>query len=432
MPAFVSSILRYALLLFLTVAAPLASAVPAVIQVTVSDDLDQLQVVLPSNPDGYRALSNKFTDLTDIDSAALSTDSAISYTAKLQHSGAQWAISQWHGDLRLSDWSNWLAVPENWEPNRPFELEIKLPAGSEVVLPFQRLEATESGLVRYRAYPKHPTLGGLSLMGGIGVRETRFGDHWLRIAVAGKDNQFEAQAVNAVSQVFSTAVDVHGTTPAPMSLVVIIPVPFVRETIPWAHVMRGGGSQVIAYIDHTATAADMLADWTLFHEIAHLYHPYLGGEGRWLSEGLASYFQYRYQVTGGFLSEDEAYRRLMAGLNRGARENEKNGYPYLWQAGRMQTYWTGAAMALEIDSRLKSEDITLAQLMGRFADRHLPVMGRQWSAGAYMSELNRYLELYRSEDSNSLPIVTEAYDRYRTSRQFQIPDSSASTWASED
>ena len=97
----------------------------------------------------------------------------------------------------------------------------------------------------------------------------------------------------------------------------MVPIGHGGEPVPWGEVMRGGGDAVHLYIDQTQPPAAFLADWVLMHELSHLLHPNLEGDGRWLYEGLATYYQEALRARAGSLTEADAWQRLHQGFERG-------------------------------------------------------------------------------------------------------------------
>ena len=140
--------------------------------------------------------------------------------------------------------------------------------------------------------------------------------------------------------------------------------------VPFGHVIRNQGESVRLFVDAEASLADLRRDWTVAHELAHLKLPYVSGSGRWISEGFASYYQNVLQARIGHYTEVEAWQRMTGSFERAAevgRDMSPNGSterPF-WKA-RLMIYWSGAALALLIDSELRqlgsSLDAALATL----------------------------------------------------------------------
>ncbi|MGO1069949.1 M61 family metallopeptidase [Lysobacter sp. CA199] len=141
--------------------------------------------------------------------------------------------------------------------------------------------------------------------------------------------------------------------------------------VPWGQTRRGDGVAVLLYVRDDASLAELRADWTAVHELSHLFHPYLGDQGRWLAEGLASYYQNVLRARAGLLDADEAWRRLDGGFQRGravgaGRRMDQVG----WSRGStMRIYWAGAAYWLDADLALRRErGTTLEHVLGRYSD----------------------------------------------------------------
>ena len=179
--------------------------------------------------------------------------------------------------------------------------------------------------------------------------------------------------------------------------VLVVPTGAGDEPVPWGEVMRGGGDAVHLYIDQTQPQAAFLDDWVLIHELSHLLHPYMEGDGRWLYEGIASYYQNILPARAGWRPEQEAWGRLHAGFRRG-QKGTKAGQT-LSEASRdmlrdrafMRVYWSGAAIVLLADLELRrvsggtqSLDWALAELRRREGP-----FDRGWSSRELIAALDR-------------------------------------------
>ena len=141
--------------------------------------------------------------------------------------------------------------------------------------------------------------------------------------------------------------------------VLVVPIGHGDEPVPWGEVMRGGGDAVHLYIDQTQPPAAFLADWVLMHELSHLLHPNLEGDGRWLYEGLATYYQEALRARAGSLTEADAWQRLHQGFERGRIDTRVGkglgaaSEAMMRQRDFMRVYWSGAAIALLADLELR-------------------------------------------------------------------------------
>lgn len=206
--------------------------------------------------------------------------------------------------------------------------------------------------------------------------------------------------------------------------VLAVPTGTGGEPVPWGEVMRGGGDAVHLYIDQTQPQAAFLDDWVLIHELSHLLHPYMEGDGRWLYEGIASYYQNILPARAGWRTEREAWDRLHAGFRRG-QTGTKAGQT-LAEASRdmlrdrafMRVYWSGAAIVLLADLELRqvsggtqSLDWALAELRRREGP-----FDRGWGARELIAALDRVTDrrvfaklVERWLDSDRFPDLVPTY-----------------------
>jgi hypothetical protein len=163
--------------------------------------------------------------------------------------------------------------------------------------------------------------------------------------------------------------------------------------VPWGQTLRRDGVSVLLYVRRGATLAQLRADWTAVHEFAHLRHPYLGDDGRWLAEGLASYLQNTLRAKAGLLTQEDAWGRLDAGFRRGEAVGEG---PAMGRIGRsrggtMRVYWVGAAYWLDADLALRrAHGTTLDAVFDRYAQCCLD--GDAWvQPDDFLAELDRLI-----------------------------------------
>ncbi len=161
--------------------------------------------------------------------------------------------------------------------------------------------------------------------------------------------------------------------------------------VPWGQTLRRNGVFVLLYVRRDATLAQLRADWTAVHELAHLRHPYLGDEGRWLAEGLASYHQNTLRARADLMTQDAAWQRLDAGFRRGEAVGEGPPMARIGRSrgGTMRVYWVGAAFWLEADLALRrAHGTTLDAVLDRYAQCCLD--GEAWvKPEDFLAELDR-------------------------------------------
>jgi hypothetical protein len=206
--------------------------------------------------------------------------------------------------------------------------------------------------------------------------------------------------------------------------VVIVPLPGVSEPVPWGQTTRGGGTAIHLFIGADATPEARRADWTAHHEFAHLLHPYLGERGRWLAEGLASYYQNVMRARGGSLSADAAWSRLAAGFARGRAATPVDALPLERAAASrargstMRVYWAGAAFWLESDLALRAGGSSLDALLAAFADEH-GARDCCWTPESFIEALHALAP------AAGLPA---RFRRYADGRTFPLSDAQVAAW----
>jgi len=161
--------------------------------------------------------------------------------------------------------------------------------------------------------------------------------------------------------------------------------------VPWGQTLRRGDAAVLLFVRDDATPAELRADWTAIHELSHLFHPYMGRDGRWLSEGLASYYQNVLRARAGLLSPERAWELLDAGFGRGRRES--SGKPLIelsrTHEGTMRVYWAGAAFWLQSDVALRRDHGTsLDRVLSQYSACCLKGTG-EVAPEEFLAELDR-------------------------------------------
>ncbi len=273
----------------------------------------------------------------------------------------------------IADPRQWLWLPDSL--GSASTIQFALPAGYGVSVPWRRL-ADADGQPRY-ALGSDPVDGpALTAFGEFEEIRMRKPGGVLRVAILAPRDSALARRLHAwIDGIATVALTANGRLPLRDAQVLVVPVAGSSSATPWGEVQRGGGSALHLYPGAMASAAALRADWTATHEIAHLFHPYLGTRGRWLGEGLASYYQNVLRARAGWLEVDDAVGRLRAGFERGRREATTAGMtPSAASAGMhrqrayMRVYWSGAAYWLTVDARLRRDHGTsLDAVLARYS-----------------------------------------------------------------
>jgi len=173
----------------------------------------------------------------------------------------------------------------------------------------------------------------------------------------------EAQRAKVTAHVRDSALEVTGTFPRAFALapqVLVLPVGPAREASPFGMSNRGGAYAVTGLVDPLKSEAEYRDSWTFVHEFTHGVHPHLG-DGRWISEGIATYYQNVLRARSGRLTEAEAWDELDAGFERGRKDKSELSLEDLSaRMGRlghyMRGYWSGTALVMMADVELRTRE----------------------------------------------------------------------------
>jgi hypothetical protein len=321
----------------------------------------------------------------------LPNDACLSWTFNL---GAAADEGGYRTAFRAGD--SVLAVTSLWfwkgPWTRPLVVRVDLPEGARFSTPWPRDPADPT---RYRPVQTPSGWTARSAVGPMRLRNLTVPGGELELAILGDVTDTQAakltrwvrRSVDAVTPVF-------GFFPREHTQVVVVPIGRRNEPVPWAHVVRGGGPGVQFYVDESRSLAEFDADWTATHEFSHLLLPYVTRRDRWLSEGLASYYQNVLRARDGRLDSDEAWQKLYEGFQRGRAATRRESLEAATRGGSrstMRVYWSGAAMMLQADTALRERsggEQSLDTALRQFHDCCLEE-GRLWSASEVMTALDR-------------------------------------------
>ena len=320
---------------------------------------------------------------------ATSENTCVDYEVKLQP--AQSRVQTGGPETRrvgrdmLTSIGDWLWRPQ--EPDAGLELRFQLPPGVEVSAPWQRATGSDGRPVFLVGATPY-NWSGVVAFGHFAMRDVQVPGAVLHLALL--DTPTTAQRAQLETWIENTARHVallYGRFPVASLQVVVAPTPRGRGPVPWAYVSRGGGPAVHLFINGARPPGEFDRDWSLTHEMSHLFLPYVVARDAWLFEGLPTYLQNVLMARGGATSVEEAWQRMQTGFRRGARTasdlslaraSERIGYNGIYQ----RVYWAGAALMLAADLQLRSRtggrqslDTALEQLSRCCASAE-----RRWSA----------------------------------------------------
>lgn len=147
-----------------------------------------------------------------------------------------------------------------------------------------------------------------------------------------------------------------------------------RTPVPWANTIRSSRRQgVNIHVDPGFTSTELLADWTAYHELAHLFLPFLGRSNSWFAEGFASFMQYPLMHAAGVMTTDAMWATYRAKIERAKRNYDMperlfiDAVPTLRERRDFPTqYWGSAIYFLRVDTELRESNSSVLQVVGGF------------------------------------------------------------------
>jgi hypothetical protein len=135
--------------------------------------------------------------------------------------------------------------------------------------------------------------------------------------------------------------------------VFVIPVAGADQVV-FGRTLSLAGASVALLFGADTRALSAHDDWVVVHELFHLGTPTFVGEGHWLEEGLATYYEPILRERAGWMSEADLWRHFVEEMPRGVRRAESP--PRIEDRDDIDsTYWGGALFALLADIRILQE-----------------------------------------------------------------------------
>lgn len=328
----------------------------------------------------------------------------------------RYGLSWRDGHYVMLPLSAWL-----WRPERipdGSSLTLQLPAGWSASLPFARSSTTSE---TYRIEQSSAWWPGSAVFGRFDEAVLAAPGGQVRLTVLPTAaNRRSERLIRWVERNVEAILTSSGRLPLKDLQVLVVPLPGAGSPVPWGQVQRGGATALKLFVRSGASDAALMDDWTLAHELSHTFHPYLRDEGRWLSEGLASYYQNVLRARSGMLTAEQAWAKLDAGFGRGLANRSSAGQRLSDAAdsyrSTMRVYWSGAAYWLEAELALMQRGgPTLEEVLNRFARSHLPA-ARRWRPEEFVQTLDSlagtelFTPMYsRYANGKSFPTLTEVY-----------------------
>ena len=358
----------------------------------------------------------------------LAADACIAYTAKV--GGFQSRHQRGSGPTRrvgpdlIAEVGVWLWRPPALAQDEDIEVDFALPDGISASAPWRPVRAADGTVSAYRVGHGPYDWPAAVAFGHFTEREIEVPGARLRVAVLHGAPEVEWDFVRQWLTRAATAVTtVYGRFPVDTAQLIVVPNARGNEPVPSAYVVRGGMPSVHLFINQRRPLSEFLSDWSAVHELSHLLLPYIRPEDAWLGEGMASYYQDVLRGRAGMIPAADAWQHMHASFRRAMQSMPgvtlADATERMYRDGAfMRVYWSGAAIMLLADQRLRTRsngvqslDLALARLRECCLS---PETG--WSALDLFAQLDRltgttvFAELYEQHvRSNRFPDLEECY-----------------------
>ncbi len=147
--------------------------------------------------------------------------------------------------------------------------------------------------------------------------------------------------------------DFYRAFPVPRASVTVIPVPG-RDAVVFGKVLPESAPGVALLLGQHAPERALYSDWILVHELFHLGFPSFFEEGKWLDEGLATYYEPIIRVRAGLYTETELWDELSSSMPQGLAAFNQYGLEHADDFRGV--YWGGAIACLvaDVEARKRS------------------------------------------------------------------------------
>jgi hypothetical protein len=259
------------------------------------------------------------------------------------------------GDSFVAPMSSVLLVPEPLTTDIPVTVRVHAAAPVSVAVGLARGDAPDS----YRLFAHEIPVATYFSFGKLEQRALDVGGG--RVEVTRLDGALDA-SFDEVSRWLETSAravhDFYRAFPVPRASVTVIPVP-ARDAVVFGKVLPESAPGVALLLGQHTPQPKLYSDWILVHELFHLGFPSFYEEGKWLDEGLATYYEPIIRVRAGLYSEAELWEELSSSMPQGLEAFSDVG---LERAADFRgIYWGGALACLvaDVEARKRRLDVGL-------------------------------------------------------------------------
>jgi hypothetical protein len=241
-------------------------------------------------------------------------------------------------------------VPEPLSTEIPVNVQVSAPEGVRYAVGLARTD--EPG--RYHLMAHEIPVATYFAFGQLEQRELSLGDARLDVSqLDGKLDRSFDELNGWVAKSAQAVADFYGVFPVPRAAVTVMPVPD-RDSVVFGKVLPESAPGIVLLVGQHATHKTLYSDWILVHELFHLGFPSFFDEGKWLDEGLATYYEPIIRVRAGLYTEEELWQEVAEAMPQGVPAFTELGLEHADDFRGI--YWGGALASLIADVEARKRD----------------------------------------------------------------------------
>jgi hypothetical protein len=255
------------------------------------------------------------------------------------------------GDSFFAPMSNVLLVPEPLTTEIPVTVHVSSEPGLDAAVGLTRDPAPDT----YRLMAHEIPVATYFAFGKLQQRTLEISG--ARLDVARLDGELDESFDDVTQwiQASANAVrDFYGAFPVPRASLNVLPI-HGRDAVVFGKVLPESEPGVALLLGQHASRKSLYSDWILVHELFHLGFPSFFEEGKWLDEGLATYYEPIIRVRAGLYTETELWNELEQNMPQGMAAFAQGG---LENADDFRgVYWGGAIACLVADVEARKRQL---------------------------------------------------------------------------
>jgi predicted metalloprotease with PDZ domain len=251
------------------------------------------------------------------------------------------------GDAIVGSANAWMLVPDN---SGDGVVRVRVASG-DLARFATGLRAAEDGGYVLRA--RELGEAAYTAFGQMRTARVQVGGATLRVELLGQPLAMtDRGAVEWVQHGAECVAGLFGRFPVDAT-VFVVPVSGADEVV-FGRVFSLAGASVALLFGADTRPEAAHDDWVVVHELFHLGTPSFVGEGHWLEEGLATYYEPILRERAGWMSEADLWKHFASEMPRGLRR--PGSHANIEEREDIDsTYWGGALFALVADVAIRNE-----------------------------------------------------------------------------